>query len=317
MTGFTLGTNELSRICCWTVLVVFVAGCVGGGLPPVSDRSRATNAAKAPGEYVVVAGDTLYSIAWRHQRDFRSLASLNGIKKPYDIYPGQRLRVRANPDGVKRSAGLPRAPGPRPAPAPKVTVVAKSQTTPAKPHPLSRTQTKPQNSSHTQPQRPPQKPPQKPPQRAAQAQPKPGAKPAVVSVSGTGPVKLRWPSSGERIRSFGEQPPGAQKPSNSIDFLLRPGAAIRAAAAGEVVYVGRGLAGFEQFVIVKHNDTWLSAYGFNALAAVREKQLLAQGAVLATLGSGRLAGADAARARQLHFELRKNGTPVNPAQVIN
>ena len=253
---------------------------------------------------MVVAGDTLYSIAWRHQQDFRALASLNGIKKPYDIYPGQRLRVRANPDGVKRSAALPRSPSSPPAP--------KIQTTPAEPHPLSRTRTKPQTIGRPQPQRPPTT------ATAAQAQPKPSAKPVVAAaLSGTGPVKLRWPSSGERIRSFGEQPEGAQKPSNSIDFLLRPGAAIRAAAAGEVVYVGRGLAGFEQFVIVKHNDTWLSAYGFNALAAVREKQLLAQGAVLATLGSSRWQGADAVRARQLHFEVRKNGTPVNPAAVIN
>ena len=177
MTGFTLGTNRLSRLCCLTVLVAFFAGCTGGGLPPVSDRSRATSAAKAPGEYVVVAGDTLYSIAWRHQRDFRALASLNGIKKPYDIYPGQRLRVRANPDGVKRSAALSRTPSSPPAP--------KIQTTPAEPHPLSRTRTKPQTIGRPQPQRPPTT------ATAAQAQPKPSAKPVVAAaLSGTGEAAL-------------------------------------------------------------------------------------------------------------------------------
>jgi len=106
-------------------------------------------------------------------------------------------------------------------------------------------------------------------------------------------------------------------PSRSIDFLLQPGAFIRAAAAGEVVYVGRGLAGFEQFVIVKHNDTWLSAYGFNAVASVREKQRLANNAVLARVAGDRSGRQVAARERQLHFEVRKNGKPVNPAKVIN
>ena len=130
----------------------------------------------------------------------------------------------------------------------------------------------------------------------------------------TGPVKLQWPSDGKRLRGFGDQPAGAQIPSRSIDFLLNAGASIRAAGGGEVVYVGQGLAGFEQFVIVKHNDTWLSAYGFNAVSAVREKQRLAPGAVLATLGR---ASNGVPHQRELHFEVRKDGRPVNPDSVVN
>jgi len=277
------------------LVVTLLAGCTGGGLPPVSDRSRATGLARAPGEYVVVAGDTLYSIAWRHQRDFRTLAAINKIRKPYDIYPGQRLRIR----------GSATVTAPKVASKPRATSAAAAVT---KPHPLSRTQTKPQTQAQS-PRPAAPKTPTKTPTKTAPTVTKPAA-----TIPRTGPVKLAWPSNGTRVKEFGVQPEGAQMPSRSIDFLLQPGASIRAAAAGEVVYVGRGLAGFEQFVIVKHNDTWLSAYGFNAIAGVREKQLLASNAVLARVTAR--ASVASERDRQLHFEVRKNGTPVNPATVI-
>lgn len=282
-------------------MLALLSACTGGGVPPVSDRSRATGLARAPGEYVVVAGDTLYSIAWRHQRDFRALATLNKIDKPYEIFPGQRLRIRG-------SAQTPKTP-PVAGPANKsdnksgTSSVNKS----ASPHPLSTTQTKPQARPQSQNKHVP-----KPSASTAAAVNQPNAQ-----LSRTGPVKLGWPSDGKRLRDFGDQPEGAQMPSRSIDFLLQPGASIRAAAAGEVVYVGRGLAGFEQFVIVKHNDTWLSAYGFNSVASVREKQRLTKNAVLARVAGDRSGRSAPERARQLHFEVRKNGKPVNPASVIN
>ena len=253
---------------------------------------------------MVVAGDTLYSIAWRHQRDFRTLASINNIKKPYDIFPGQRLRIRGKAPAKGQLKPQPR---PQTGARQQSTVAAasksKSVTAGGAVHPLSQTRTKPQSGSQGVLQ-------SKAPTRSKVTGP---GKPA-VALTKTGPVTLVWPSGGKRLRGFGEQPEGAQMPSRSIDFLLQPGASIRAAAAGEVVYVGRGLAGFEQFVIVKHNDTWLSAYGFNAIAGVREKQVIAKNAVLARV-TGRSLGTSE-RDRQLHFEVRKNGTPVNPASVI-
>lgn len=291
------------------------AGCSAGGLPPVTDRSRVTNTAASPGEYVVVAGDTLYSIAWRHQRDFRTLARLNRIRKPYDIYPGQRLRVKGPLKSAAAKPPLAKAPARRAQPQPQAN---SSTPKPSVPHPLSQTQPKPQWQSAASSTK------RGKPKGAQTVQPQPGngsgsSKPSGIGaqLAGSGPVKLRWPSSGTRVRKFGEQAAGAQKPSVSVNFLLKPGASIRSSAAGEVVYVGQGLAGFEQFVIVKHNDTWLSAYGFNAPATVREKQLLSSGTVLATLASTPGANDGLSRRRQLHFELRKNGKPVNPAAVIN
>jgi len=299
-----LGARETKSRLLAIAVCVALAGCTSGGVPPVSDRSRATGLARAPGEYVVVAGDTLYSIAWRHQRDFRTIANLNGIKKPYDIFPGQRLRMRgaaAAPTGPTTSTRKS-----------VVKPIDRSGKMSGTPHPLSTTQTKPQ----TKPQTKFEKQTQNPSRPRPPAKKEAAAKQPSQQVARTGPVNLSWPSNGKRLRGFGVQPEGAQMPSRSIDFLLQPGASIRAAAAGEVVYVGRGLAGFEQFVIVKHNDTWLSAYGFNSVASVREKQRLAKNAVLARVAGDRSGRPAAERERQLHFEVRKDGKPVNPASVI-
>ncbi len=90
----------------------------------------------------------------------------------------------------------------------------------------------------------------------------------------------------------------------------REGQPIWAAAAGEVVYSGSGLAGYGQLVIIRHSSAWLSAYGHNKELMVREGQWVSVGQVIASMGQG--AGRDAA----LHFEIRRDGRPVDPLQYL-
>ena len=90
----------------------------------------------------------------------------------------------------------------------------------------------------------------------------------------------------------------------------RAGQAINAAASGHVVYAGSGLIGYGQLIILKHNDTYLSAYGYNASLLVKEGQTIKKGQRIATMGEG-----PEHRAR-LHFEIRRNGKPVNPRQYL-
>ena len=90
----------------------------------------------------------------------------------------------------------------------------------------------------------------------------------------------------------------------------RAGQAIRAAAAGRVVYSGGGLIGYGQLIILKHNDTYLSAYGYNASLLVKEGQAIRKGQRIATMGEG-----PESKAR-LHFEIRRNGKPVNPRRYL-
>lgn len=86
---------------------------------------------------------------------------------------------------------------------------------------------------------------------------------------------------------------------------------VRAAAAGQVVYGGGGLVGYGELLIIKHNTNWLTAYGFNARLLAREGDWVTGGQVIGQMGEGPLPGA-AGRRPLLHFEIRRNGVPLNP-----
>ena len=79
-----------------------------------------------------------------------------------------------------------------------------------------------------------------------------------------------------------------------------------AAAAGEVVYAGSGLSGYGLLAIIRHNASWLTAYGYNADLLVREGEQVRAGQAIGHMGAG--AGLPAA----LHFEIRRNGAPLDP-----
>ena len=97
--------------------VALVAGCANPGRPPVAERSPVFSA--RPDHYVVQKADTLYSIAWRYELEFAGLARANGLRAPYTIYPGQRLRLRVQL-APKSTVTSPRSP-PRPASSPPST----------------------------------------------------------------------------------------------------------------------------------------------------------------------------------------------------
>lgn len=116
----------------------------------------------------------------------------------------------------------------------------------------------------------------------------------------------RWPTAGRVAVDFG------QRPGSGTGVLIGGslGQPVQAAAAGRVVYSGSGLIGYGRLIIVKHNDTYLSAYGHNASLLVAEGDRVARGQRIATMGEG------PGREPRLHFEIRKNGEPVNPRQYL-
>ena len=85
---------------------------------------------------------------------------------------------------------------------------------------------------------------------------------------------------------------------------------MRAAASGRVVYSGGGLIGYGQLIILKHNDTYLSAYGHNASLLVKEGDNIKKGQRIATMGEG------PGQKPRLHFEIRRNGKPVDPRRFL-
>jgi lipoprotein NlpD len=112
----------------------------------------------------------------------------------------------------------------------------------------------------------------------------------------------QWPSGGKVIANF-----SSKRPVNKgIDITGRIGESVLAAAAGSVVYAGSGLLGYGNLVIIKHNEQFLSAYAHNKKLLVKEGQKVKAGQVIAEIGSS---GTDKVK---LHFEIRRQGKPVNP-----
>ena len=120
------------------------------------------------------------------------------------------------------------------------------------------------------------------------------------------PPKWEWPTSGRIVAGFDGQPGSG----TGIEIRGRAGQPVRAAAAGRVVYSGGGLIGYGQLIIIKHNDTYLSAYGHNASLLVEEGDRIRKGQRIATMGEG--PGQDP----KLHFEIRQNGKPVDPRRFL-
>lgn len=101
-----------------------------------------------------------------------------------------------------------------------------------------------------------------------------------------------------------------RKGKKGVDIKGQLGQPVIAAADGEVVYSGKGLIGYGNLIIVKHSSAYLSAYGHNRVLLIREGERVKQGQKIAEMGQSPKSGAI------LHFEIRKNGQPVNPLQFL-
>lgn len=263
------------------VLAAAGLGCAAPGPTSAPVVERSIDTAGAPASYVVRRGDSLYAIAWRYQLDYKAIARMNGIGPPYTIYPEQTLRLRAGADASRQRARASRN-------AARETgrgreAASKKPPAVAKPAP-------PKAAVAQRRRAAPDKPA---PSRPAAAAPRPAA----------GKGSWRWPVNARPERGFGAG-------NRGVDYTLPKGGSVAAAAAGQVVYAGPGLGGFQHLVILEHGRGYLSAYSLNAAPKVAEGGSVTAGAQLAAVGSG------GAVSRQLHFEIRRNGAPVNPAGVI-
>lgn len=249
-----------------------LSGCSPPRRAPVVSRARAPAVPVAParsGYHRVRRGDTLFSIAWRYGLEYRQLAAWNGIRAPYIIYPGQRLRLAA---GSAR-------PAPKPAPP---SASAPRRTGPSRPG--QPRETTPSGSEKTDY-------PEKP-----------------KTIKSTKALKLQWlwPTQGALLERF--DPSDVTR--KGIKIGGRAGQAVKAAEAGDVVYAGSGLLGYGRLIIIKHNQNYLSAYGHNRKLLVKEGDRVAKGARIAEMGSKGTGGA------MLHFEIRRNGVPMDPLKVV-
>nr|WP_279653353.1 peptidoglycan DD-metalloendopeptidase family protein [Pseudomonas morbosilactucae] len=130
--------------------------------------------------------------------------------------------------------------------------------------------------------------------------------PAPLPPAGPAPTGWGWPANGILIGKFSSN--GSL--NKGIDIAGDLGQPVLAASDGTVVYAGSGLRGYGELVIIKHNETYVSAYGHNRRLLVREGQQVKVGQTIAEMGS---TGTDRVK---LHFEIRRQGKPVDPLQFL-
>jgi lipoprotein NlpD len=272
-------------------------------LPAVAETPRPAEAVKvdAPGMYTVKKNDTLIRIALDHGQNYRDLVVWNNLTNPNDIKVDQVLRVLPPEAGSSQTSAVSMPPKDD---KPAVAATPKKTAPRADKKPYTDATLAEMQKSDT----------------PGKVDDKPAATPApVVAVApvSTAPaltpspslpdeekLSWAWPSDGKIVGTFDE---GKNK---GIDIAGKSGQQVMAAGAGKVMYAGSSIRGYGNLVIVKHNNSLLSAYAHNRNIVVKEGQTVNKGQMIAEMGDS---DADSVK---LHFEIRLQGKPVDPSKYL-
>ena len=269
---------------------------VGNPIPdPTKPPPPGIENAGKPGYYTVRPGDRLIRISLEAGQNWRDLVRWNNLENPDRIEVGQVLRI------VPPTAGTTVASAPVVVPVPATSSTTASAQAPAAATTGVTTSSVSGSSVTAQPL------PTAPATPAATPAPAPASKPSPApqpARGGDDAVNFIWPASGSVVASFDEQK------NKGVGIAGKAGDPVLAAAEGRVVYAGSGLRGYGNLIILKHNNTFLTAYAHNQSLLVKEDQDVKQGQKIAEMGSS-----DADRVK-LHFEVRRNGKPVDPAKFL-
>jgi lipoprotein NlpD len=249
-----------------------------GSAVDVSQLPGAENAGK-PGYYTVRPGDTLFRIALDSGQNWRDVQAWNNMINPNAIEVGQVLRV-APPVATVATPGAPVV-----ATAPGISTGAVT----ASPITTTGVVSRPLSVTGTTVTAAP----------AASPAPSTSTDPAAADA-----IDFIWPAKGKLIATFDETK------NKGVSIAGRLGDPVVAAASGRVVYAGAGLRGYGNLIILKHNNTYLTAYAHNQALLVREDQAVRQGQKIAEMGSS-----DTDQVK-LHFEVRRLGKPVDPLEFL-
>lgn len=288
-------------------LAIGLAGCVSKSPAPVVERGAAGGTATLAqaNTYTVKAGDTLYSIARDHGMDFRELIALNSIENPDQIAVGRVLRIKSPTAAPGTDAAVVTAPitGDTVAARP----LGEAPTVPGSSVGAASGNMKREPKAGKEPYSEQALAAAQGPARPVEAAPAavPAEKPAETAPAvGGDELAWIWPANGKIVGTFSE---GGSK---GVDIAGKAGDPVLAAGEGKVVYSGTGLRGYGKLVIIKHNATYLSAYAHNQAILVKEGQSVSKGQKIADMGNS-----DADQVK-LHFEIRRQGKPVDPLKYL-
>lgn len=240
--------------------------------------------------YTVRKGDTMFLIAYIAGKDVTEIARLNNMSEPYKLYIGQKLKL-GNPVTAPQTSSSAVTTAPAQAaitytPAPNGTAYGSDGTVtgPIK----AGTATKPA------------------PRPVAQQTTMSPASKTNTPPPATSPIKWNWPTEGNIIAGFSESDGG----NKGIDIAGNKGQAIKAAAAGRVVYAGSHIPGYGNMIIINHSNEFLSTYAHNDTIKVKEQDNVKAGQTIATMGS------TGTNSNKLHFEIRHMGKSVDPTRYL-
>ena len=270
---------------------------------PTSTQQAAGQAVPVAGNVTVRAGDTVYALSHRHHVGVRDIIQANGLKPPYRLAIGQTIRLpqaRYHTVGAGETlyglsenyavdmSALVRANN---IPAPYRLVVGQRLRLPgAAPVAVQKaTQTAAKSTPATAKKRVRKGIPAKPPPLAGKY--------------------FLWPAEGKLLSSFGPKEGGLH--NDGINFAVPQGAPLRAAENGVVAYAGNELPGYGNLLLIRHDGGWMSAYAHNEILLVSRGEEVKRGQIVSHAGS-----TGSVSSPQAHFELRRNGKPVNPVKYL-
>ncbi len=261
----------------------------GAAVAPAAQQPAGFENAGKAGYYTVKPGDTMIRIGMETGQSWRDIARWNGLANPNLIEVGQVLRVlppaaSTVPPATVLAGAKPVAAAVTPAPTPVASSTGAATVTPVAPSGVTTTAVAPATVTTTP----------VPPAQGGSA----------AAANAEDEVALIWPASGSVISGFDEVR------NKGVDIGGTAGDPVVAAADGRVVYVGSSLRGYGNLIILKHNNTYLTAYAHNQVLLVKEDQTVRKGQKIAEMGNS-----DADRIK-LHFEVRRQGKPVDPAKYL-
>lgn len=230
--------------------------------------------------HVVNPGETLYSISWRYGYDYQEVAAWNSIPPPYTIYRGQKLLIIPPYQATPREPPLQSQARVTSASNRSVSATTQAAVIDRTPSPAS-------------------------PKKADKAKMAASKKVEKSRHFKSETIDWHWPTKGALQTTFG--PDDGRK---GLDIAGKLGQPVLAAAPGKVVYSGNGLIGYGNLVIIKHDAHYLSAYGHNRRLLVKEGGEVKQGEKIAEMGDSGKEGV------VLHFEIRRDGKPVDPLRYL-
>jgi murein DD-endopeptidase MepM/ murein hydrolase activator NlpD len=254
-----------------------------------------------PGETIVVKGnENVYTIAHEHNVSMRELIVLNDLKAPFEVTPGQKLVLPATDSTFAGDLGPPEASPLEP--------VEKRDLNPVIPAAVA---TEELEAPAAAPAAPAVAPKPAPASEGLQ-----GITPPLLKQTATtapaeaeAPMAMRWPVQGPILSNFGAKGPGLG--NDGINIGAPKGSPVVASAPGTVVYAGDDMKGFGNLVLIRHKGDMVTAYAHLDRVLVKKDTVVGQGDMIGTVGkTGNVTSP------QLHFEIRQDNKPVDPAQII-